>query len=128
MKKAVTIIAKILLIILLMLVVYNNIALADGPFDVKSTFNGKIDDQAKEAATSVQDVLIVALTVTRIVGMAIAIIILLVVGIKIMIAAPSEKANIKKYAMNYAIGAFILLSATAIMKIVQDAVNSAFIK
>lgn len=127
MKKAVAIrISKILLIILLMFIVCNNIALATSAFDVKSTFDGKIDAKAENAATSVKDVLIVALTVVRIAGMAIAIIILIIVGIKIMMAAPGEKANIKQYATNYLIGAFILLSASGIMTIVQNVANTAF--
>lgn len=126
MKRACVLkIARILLIVLLLVMVCNNIALAGG-FDVKNTFNGTIDAEAQDAATSVQDVLIVALTAVRIAGMAIAIIILIVVGIKIMMAAPGERANIKQYATNYLIGAFILLGAAGIMGIVQNVAKTAF--
>lgn len=120
-------IVKILTIIMLVSIIFSNFAFATTGFDVKGNFTGTIENsEAKKTAQSVQDVLIVALTVTRIVGMAIAIIMLIVVGIKIMMASPSERANIKQYTMNYVIGAVVLLGASGIVAIVQKAAMSAF--
>lgn len=115
---------KFLVISILVAMIFSNAVFA--AFDVKGTFTGEIDKDAKKSATSVQDVLVTALTAIRIAGMAIAIIMLIVVGIKIMLASPSEKANVKQYTMNYVIGAFILLSASGIVTIVQKIAFEAF--
>ena len=40
-------------------------------------------------------------------------------------AAPGDRADIKKYAMNYVIGAMILFGAAGILGIVQRFVNTA---
>lgn len=116
---------KIFAIIMIIFIIFSNAVFADG-FDVKGTFDGEIHSSASSIKTSVQDVLIVALTITRIVGMAVALIMIIIVGIKIMMAAPSERANIKQYAMNYVIGAVILLGASAIVGIIQTVATSAF--
>lgn len=116
---------KLLVVLMLMLGVFGNVAFASS-FDVTGTFDGKIDADAQSSATAVQDVLITALTAVRIVGMAVAIIMLIIVGIKIMMASPTERANIKQYSMNYLIGAFILLGASGILTIVQGVANTAF--
>ena len=119
---------KILVIVLLIFIVFNNIALAGkSNITISDTFNGTITgDKAKNSSTKIQDLLLEILTAVRIAGMAIALIILVVIGIKIMMASPSEKANIKQYSMNYVIGAFILIGATTILTIVQNVAKSSF--
>lgn len=123
---------KFLVISILVAMIFSNAVFA--AFDVTNTFTGEFGNtsnaeankKVKATATSVQDVLVTALTAIRIAGMAIAIIMLIVVGIKIMLASPSEKANVKQYTMNYVIGAFILLSASGIVSIVQKIAFEAF--
>ena len=125
MKKSIMIkLFKTLIILLFLVMIFNNIAFAS--FNVKGIFTGKIDKDAQESLTSVQNVLITALMAVRTVGMAIAIIMLIVIGIKIMVASPSEKANIKQYITNYLIGAFILFSASGLLTIVKNVAMSAF--
>lgn len=121
MKKIVLL--KILIISLLLLSLFCSVTFS---FDVKQEFTGEIASDATAAKDSVQDVLVTALTAVRIAGMAIAMIMIIIVGIKIMTAAPSERANVKQYTVNYLIGAFILLGASGILKIVQDLSKSAF--
>lgn len=59
------------------------------------------------------------------IGAAVAICILMVIGCKYLMAAPGDRADIKKYAMNYVIGAMILFGAAGILGIVQRFVNTA---
>ena len=95
MKKIVLL--KILIISLLLLSLFCSVTFS---FDVKQEFTGKIDTNAESVKNSVQDVLVTALTAVRIAGMAIAMIMIIIVGIKIMTAAPSERANVKQYTVN----------------------------
>jgi len=62
------------------------------------------------------------LGVVRIVGLVIAIVMLAVIGSKYMMAAPSDRADLKKYIPRYVIGAMVLFSASAIVTVVRDAV------
>ena len=117
-------ITKLLVIIMCISVIFSNIVVA--AFDVTSTFTGDIDSAADGAKDSVQNVLVVILTAVRVTGMGIAIIMLITVGIKIMMASPSERANIKQYSINYVIGAFVLLGASALVSIVQGVAERAF--
>lgn len=56
-----------------------------------------------------------ALGVASVVGVAIALSMLVFVGIKIMSAAPSEKAEIKKYLTVYVVGAVCILGAVFVL-------------
>ena len=115
----------VLLLFLLVLFTFSFFNCIIFSYDVEHTFDGTIASNAQESKKSIQDVLIVALTAVRTAGIAIAIIMLITIGIKIMYAAPSERANIKQYAINYIIGAFILLGASEIMGIFKDVATKA---
>lgn len=65
------------------------------------------------------------LNVIRIVGAAIAIAILLIIATKYIIASAGDRADIKKYAVNYVIGALIFLGASGILTIIRAYVMSA---
>lgn len=113
-----------LIVLIVLSVVLNNFVLAE--FNVKQ-FDGKLDNpEIEKTKIAVSELLLDAVTAVRIVGLAIAIIILIVIGMKIMLAAPSEKATIKEYAVNYIIGAFILIAATGILTIIQRVALTAF--
>lgn len=132
LKKISKKILKTFLILILLCTIFSNIfyfisgSSISLAFDVKNTFNGSIHSGANGYVVPIKNVLLDALTVVRIVGMAIAIIILIVIGIKIMTAAPSEKAAIKQYLVNYVIGVFIFLGAYGILVIVKTVVTGAF--
>ena len=123
MKK--TMFIKVLVLICVVCMIFSNICIA--AFDVEGTFNGNIEnDKAKETANKVKDVLLAVLKGVRTTGAATAIVILIVIGMKIMMAAPSEKANIKQYSINYVIGAFILFGASGILTLIQRIADSSF--
>lgn len=60
------------------------------------------------------------ITVMRVVGTGIAIIMLTYVAIKYMSAAPSEKAEFKKSATAYIVGAVVLFGASGILGIINN--------
>ena len=118
--KKITILAVIFILISIL---SWNCSFASGTEDPRlSIYNGKLTgiDDAKGTITGI---LGVALRVARIVGVGIAVIILMVIGIKYMMASAGERADIKKYAMTYVIGAVVLVSASAIIGIIQKFVT-----
>lgn len=57
--------------------------------------------------------------IVQVVGMAAAVIMLIVLAIKYVSAAPGEKADIKKSAVIYIIGAVLLLCATGVLQLIK---------
>lgn len=92
---------------------------ADYDFSGKiKSINDKGDDSS--ATTSAQNVVGASLKIARIVAVGIALIMLTVLAIKYMSSAPGEKAEIKKYAVVYIVGAVVLFAASAILGIIKD--------
>jgi len=65
------------------------------------------------------------LTVIRIAGVGVAIIIITVLAMKYMMASPGDKADIKKHAVPYVIGAVVLMAASGIVGLLQVFVSDA---
>lgn len=83
---------------------------------------GTMDKENGEAnATNTAENIVTNLIIIfRIVGVTAAILMLLVVAMKYMTAAPSEKAEIKKSAVVYVVGAVILFAVTGILGIISN--------
>mgnify|MGYP003163094383 CR=1 FL=1 len=60
------------------------------------------------------------LTIAQIVGSSVAVIMLIVLAIKYISAAPNDKADIKKHAVVYIVGAIVLFAASALLGIVKN--------
>lgn len=124
MKKYVIKIILMLLVALIVCSFLSNAYAVDTASVIKDRFTGAVNPKG---ADSIRKILSVALDVTRIVGAAIAIIILMVIGAKYIIASAGERADLKKYAINYVIGALILFGASGILAMIKefviDAVN-----
>ena len=58
--------------------------------------------------------------IVQVVGTGIAVIMLIVLAIKYLMAAPSEKADIKKGALIYVVAAVILFAAVNILAVIQE--------
>lgn len=137
-NKAILKIALILIIIMTLCVI-NNVTYAtdrvgtagttdstdspggSGNFNFEN-FEGKTADAT--ITKPVNDALGAVLNVIRIVGTGIAIIILAVVAIKYMTAAPSDRADFKKGAIQYVVGAVILFGAVNLMNILVNVIPS----
>ena len=71
------------------------------------------------ATGKVESVLAVIITIVRIAGVCIAITMLLAVAMKYMTAAAGEKADIKKSAVQYVVGAIVLFGVVGILGIID---------
>lgn len=76
------------------------------------------------ASSSVRTIVQQVLSGMKIVCMGIAITMLLVLAMKYMSAAPSEKADIKKHAVVYVVGAVVMFAATGILHIIGQFAGS----
>lgn len=61
-----------------------------------------------------------AISVVRIVGTGIAIIMIMIIGVKYMIAAPGDRADIKKHAVPFVIGAVVLFGTSQILGVILE--------
>ena len=66
----------------------------------------------------------VILSAVRAFGLATAVIIILVIGTKYMLASAGDRADIKKYAIKYVIGAIILFAASGLLTLVKQIIDS----
>jgi len=80
-------------------------------------FTGGDNTGASEAAQSIIGSII---TFVQVIGVGVAIIMLIVLAIKYISAAPNEKAEIKKSITIYVVGVIVLFAATGILQIVKS--------
>lgn len=85
-------------------------------------FNGTISGDATAAKTTLTKIIATSLNVVRTVGAAVAIAMLMIVACKYIMASAGDKADLKKYAFNYVIGAIVLFAASGIITIIKNAV------
>lgn len=78
------------------------------------------ENKNDNAVKKVNEVVAIVITVARVVGVAVAIVMLLAVAMKYMTAAPGEKADIKKSAVVYVVGAVVLFAVTGILGIINS--------
>ena len=112
----------VILITLIMLISVSLQSIAEA--SMSENFKGSLEEMG-DAKNSAQKILSSILEVIRLIGASIAIIILIVIACKYIIASAGDRADIKKYAINYVIGALILFGASGIASILQSFVNSA---
>ncbi len=122
MKKQMKIIS-VLLIIVALLGVLSNVVLADG-VDLSS----KIEEIAKGDTSVKTDKLTdlgkTIVTIMQTVGIVVAVVVLLVLGIKYMMGSAEEKAEYKKTMIPYVVGAVLIFASTTIVNIVYQLANS----
>ena len=76
-------------------------------------------DTSGETAEAAKDITGTILGVIQVIGVAIAVIMLIVLAIKYISAAPNDKAEIKKHAVVYVVGAVVLFAASGIIGIIR---------
>lgn len=91
--------------------------LATGDIDLHA-FDGKTDESG--AGSSITNIIGALINIIQIVGSGVAIIMLIVLAIKYISAAPGDKADIKKHAVVYVVGAIVLFAATGILQIIKN--------
>lgn len=118
---------RIVMITICVIFCINNIVLGLSGSDLTGKFDGKTqvsDSDIEEGEGLLTNVLGPILSVIRIVAIGIAIIMITILGIKYMTAAPSEKANIKNQLITFTIGAVIVIGTTSILSMIRNAINS----
>ena len=112
---------KIIFLIICILTLFSNI-LVDA--SVVSQFSGEITGSATNAQTSAIKILSSILDIIRTIGAAVAVIILIVIACKYIIASAGDRADIKKYATTYVIGALILFGASGITSLIKNFIDN----
>lgn len=86
-------------------------------------FNNIIAQNPGKAGETISNTAGKILYIVRIIGMAVSIIMLTILGIKYVAASPNEKADYKKGMTVYVIGAALLFGASILIGIIQNFVN-----
>lgn len=124
MKKEIKLakILSIILIALFTLTAISNVVLATDPIPGKITSIGQGNATNTDKVVSLGQTIV---TIMQVVGIVVAIVILLVLGIKYMVGSAEEKAEYKKTMMPYVIGAFMIFGATTIVNVIYSVVSGA---
>lgn len=80
-------------------------------------------DTSSGTAQAAQNITGTIIGVVQVIGVAVAIIMLIVLAIKYISAAPNDKAEIKKHAVVYVVGAVVLFAAAGILEIIKGFAN-----
>ena len=64
------------------------------------------------------------MNVARIIGVGVALVVLMVIACKYMIASAGDRADIKKNAIPYVVGAVVLVAASGIISVLQKFVST----
>lgn len=111
-------VAILLAIIVCSLIV--NVASAMNFKDVKEETVTASAADTTGASESVNSMIGAILTVAQVIGVGVAVIMLIVLAIKYISAAPGDKADIKKHAVVYVVGAVVLFAASGILGIIRN--------
>lgn len=115
-------ILSIVLIALITLITISNITLATTDIAATITTIGQGNSTDTGKVVSLGQTIV---TVMQVIGVVVAIVILLVLGIKYMVGSAEEKAEYKKTMMPYVIGAFMIFGATTIVNVVYSVISGA---
>ena len=117
MKKTIKIISVIIVVVLLCLSNISEAAYTAEQFGTLAKEKAAATGDGS-LTTPTQKVMKAIITVTRTVATGIAVIMLVVLAMKYMIAAPGDRADIKKHAVVYVIGAVVLFASSGILGII----------
>lgn len=116
MKKSIKMMVSILIIAMFILAMTNTICMAE-KVDPAS-IAGQLTGTKTSAVTGVQNIGNQIIGIITTVGVVVAVVVLLVLGIKYMMGSASEKAEYKKTMIPYLVGAILIFGASAITKVV----------
>lgn len=120
-KKTFKIFVKIFCVLALIVLISGNYLFVFGADNFKpSSFDGKTNAKMESGIVTGFGA---ALGIIRVVGTGIAMIGLLIIAIRYMVASPGQRADYKKNLIGFTIGAFILIAASQILGIISDLSN-----
>ena len=119
MKKQVKMLSIALIVLTILLAISNVVLATDIP--------GKIDQiaQGNSSAdtTKVVNLGATIVTIMQTVGIVVAVVVLLILGIKYMMGSAEEKAEYKKTMIPYLVGAVLIFASTTIVNVVYNIAN-----
>ena len=117
MKKTVKIISTILLAVMLIATIAGTVYAKP---NIDTVINGVENGGNNVNGTAIQNIGGNIVTIVQVVGIVIAIVILLVIGIKYMIGSAEEKAEYKKTMIPYIVGAVLIFAGTSIVRVIYS--------
>ena len=123
---------SVLLIIFITVVSISNFAYAAGDADKKQAagtgipgvISGLTNPTKTVETTSLTNMGAQIVAVVQTIGIVVAVVILLVLGIKYMVGSAEEKAEYKKTMIPYLVGAVLIFAATTLVNVVYQMANS----
>lgn len=115
MKKSIKVIATLLLAIMLVTSIAGTVLAVD-PNTVLNGLNGNGNVQINDLTKVGNNIV----TIIQVVGIVIAVIVLLVIGIKYMMGSASEKAEYKKTMIPYIVGAVLIFAGTSLVRVIYS--------
>lgn len=86
--------------------------------------NATVDANNKPVQKA-RDISGAAITIAQLIGVGVAVIMLMILAIKFMSTAPSDRAEVKKHLVVYVVGALVMFSSAGILEIIKDLAASA---
>ena len=121
MKKKLKLISSIIMFLAVFTIFSNNVVLGtEFNFSEQITNGWTTNYYGNKLNSATTNVVGTIVNTIRLVGTGIAIIMIIYVAIKYMSAAPSEKADFKKSATAYVVGAVVLFASTNILGILAE--------
>ena len=115
MKKSIKVISTLLLTIMLVASIAGTVLAVD-PNTVLNGLNGNGNVQTNDLTKVGNNIV----TIIQVVGIVIAVIVLLVIGIKYMMGSASEKAEYKKTVIPYIVGAVLIFAGTSLVRVIYS--------
>lgn len=115
MKKSIKVISTLLLAIMLVTSIAGTVLAVD-PNTVLNGLNGNGNVQTNDLTKVGNNIV----TIIQVVGIVIAVIVLLVIGIKYMMGSAAEKAEYKKTMIPYIVGAVLIFAGTSLVRVIYS--------
>lgn len=115
MKKSIKVISTLLLTIMLVASIAGTVLAVD-PNTVLDGLDGNGNVQTNDLTKVGNNIV----TIIQVVGIVIAVIVLLVIGIKYMMGSASEKAEYKKTMIPYIVGAVLIFAGTSLVRVIYS--------
>lgn len=116
-RKVIKVVSVLLMIVMVATMLSTSVFATWDDVDINQ-FNDLKDESGTDQ--TFRQVVAAIITLVQVVGMGVAIIMLIVMAIKYISAAPSEKAELKKGITIYVVGAIVLFAASGILQVIKN--------
>ena len=108
----------LLLVLIQLAIISSTVFGSTTKVDTISSLDGNIDTSSKAARTII-GVSKTLLELLQLIGIAVGLIMLVIIGIRFILKSDKEKPDFKNVAMNYIFGAICIVGATTILTFIQ---------